>query len=839
MEGDQRHQRSQRHSSGKTGHFEEDHEITKVMTPPPFALTASPVSPPNDSGASDESEEFAENSFLKEQESASAPPDESPNGLPKELRLQMEDSLGHDFSTVQIVRDSQEALASGAEAFAAGDTLHFAPGFYNPASAEGRALIGHELAHIVQQREGRVQASSEVNGMPLNDDHGLESEAASLGAKAAENNIAGKSKEAERKMDGLQKAGNVSLRVGKKVMQRNIFSNAWDWGKKAVAGVADFAGKAIGGVAKVANKALGAVGNFVGNAAKTVAGAAWGGINNLADLLGFDLPDNTTEALVAIASALGSALFFPFKALIPKAVSGTLDMISKVWDFFDKIAEKGKEVIEAIRSWMQTRIDAVEAKAKEKLEEQGVPESHWDGVMSYLQPMLESMAANWWDAIVEGLWELIWPIPGVWADIQGIGEQILVAGGHLWHLRFSKFGEAITQVWAKLNAILGRLMGWLTVAMVAGGAIIGTLGGPLGTAGGAWAGFELAGAIGLGVLLSTAACELTIIATSRAGLHSLEDAETDETKALENELYYENIASGILTLSLLLVMVLIAAAAVKFAKAIVGKVKGMFKRPPLKTRGKRRYRPKKANENKKGRLRNREKDKTTEPIEEGPKTTEEPKHVVDYTKTGLSAQAEADLTALCKRLKMKGEDIQKIIAQFKKHPGGEDLLNRIVNGRYADFEGFDKVLSTFKQGPKVEPDLVAKTVQTLDGADELIKQGYDEIFFERSTDKFGFDADIGAEPKIGIVNTESNSIVVQLKFVQNNKGVASNVTKGCSQVVNAPKGFRKLVDIQVKNGNYSDFMLENRNVGIESIHQTFPDTEIRIKFADGGIFQIK
>ncbi len=90
MEGDQRHQRSQRHSSGKTGHFEEDHEITKVMTPPPFALTASPVSPPNDSGASDESEEFEENSFLKEQESASAPPDESPNGLPKELRLQME-----------------------------------------------------------------------------------------------------------------------------------------------------------------------------------------------------------------------------------------------------------------------------------------------------------------------------------------------------------------------------------------------------------------------------------------------------------------------------------------------------------------------------------------------------------------------------------------------------------------------------------------------------------------------------------------------------------------------------------------------------------------------------
>ncbi len=204
-------------------------------------------------------------------------------------------------------------MASGAEAFAAGDTLHFAPGFYNPTSAEGRALIGHELAHIVQQREGRVQASSEVNGMPLNDDHGLESEAASLGAKAAENNIAGKSKEAERKMDGLQKAGNVSLRVGKKVMQRNIFSNAWDWGKKAVSGVADFAGKAIGGVAKVANKALGAVGNFVGNAAKSVAGAAWGGINKLADLIGWTCSDND-GGLGGDRKRAGQCLVFPIQS---------------------------------------------------------------------------------------------------------------------------------------------------------------------------------------------------------------------------------------------------------------------------------------------------------------------------------------------------------------------------------------------------------------------------------------------------------------------------------------------------------------------------------------------
>ncbi len=88
-------------------------------------------------------------------------------------------------------------------------------------------------------------------------------------------------------------------------------------------------------------------------------------------------------------------------------------------------------------------------------------------------------------------------------------------------------------------------MGWLTVAMVAGGAIIGTLGGPLGTAGGAWAGFELAGAIGLGVL-STAACELTIIAIHKQVSIAWKMLKRMKPLRLRTKLcFYENIASGI------------------------------------------------------------------------------------------------------------------------------------------------------------------------------------------------------------------------------------------------------------------------------------------------------
>src|SRR5258706_196915 len=56
---------------------------------------------------------------------------------------------------------------------------------YQPNSEAGQALIGHELAHVVQQRGGRVSASGQGKGAPIVDDHALEREADEQGAKAA------------------------------------------------------------------------------------------------------------------------------------------------------------------------------------------------------------------------------------------------------------------------------------------------------------------------------------------------------------------------------------------------------------------------------------------------------------------------------------------------------------------------------------------------------------------------------------------------------------------------------------------------------------------------------
>ncbi|MFN8393493.1 MAG: TIGR02594 family protein [Bacteroidia bacterium] len=110
----------------------------------------------------------------------------SGGGLSPELNSQMSSAMGHDFSNVNIHANSSKASDVGALAYAQGNDVHFAPGQFKPDTQSGQELIGHELAHVAQQREGRVQANNSVGGMPVNDDKSLESEADSMGAKAAQ-----------------------------------------------------------------------------------------------------------------------------------------------------------------------------------------------------------------------------------------------------------------------------------------------------------------------------------------------------------------------------------------------------------------------------------------------------------------------------------------------------------------------------------------------------------------------------------------------------------------------------------------------------------------------------
>jgi len=50
----------------------------------------------------------------------------------------------------------------GAQAYTQGTDIHFAPGQYQPSSQGGQELLGHELAHVVQQADGRVKATTQA-----------------------------------------------------------------------------------------------------------------------------------------------------------------------------------------------------------------------------------------------------------------------------------------------------------------------------------------------------------------------------------------------------------------------------------------------------------------------------------------------------------------------------------------------------------------------------------------------------------------------------------------------------------------------------------------------------
>ncbi len=102
-----------------------------------------------------------------------------------------------NFSNVNIKKDSQQATDVGALALTQGDSVHFAPGQFKPETKKGQELIGHEFAHVVQQREGKVKANKQIGKFPINDNKDLEKQADEQGKKAADGVLQRKEKPME------------------------------------------------------------------------------------------------------------------------------------------------------------------------------------------------------------------------------------------------------------------------------------------------------------------------------------------------------------------------------------------------------------------------------------------------------------------------------------------------------------------------------------------------------------------------------------------------------------------------------------------------------------------
>jgi hypothetical protein len=102
--------------------------------------------------------------------------------LEDEVLQMYEDFFETDLSNVMVHEGDGEAETIGALAFTTGNDIYFAVGRYDPFTPEGQRLLGHELTHVIQQKEGRVN-NPYRNSIVVVHNPGLEAEAERCGQK--------------------------------------------------------------------------------------------------------------------------------------------------------------------------------------------------------------------------------------------------------------------------------------------------------------------------------------------------------------------------------------------------------------------------------------------------------------------------------------------------------------------------------------------------------------------------------------------------------------------------------------------------------------------------------
>lgn len=87
-------------------------------------------------------------------------------GISDSLKYQFESKSGYSFDDVRVHYNSEKPAQFQALAYTQGNQVYIGPG--------QEKHLKHELAHVVQQKQGIVRANSKVNGQPLNTEKALE-----------------------------------------------------------------------------------------------------------------------------------------------------------------------------------------------------------------------------------------------------------------------------------------------------------------------------------------------------------------------------------------------------------------------------------------------------------------------------------------------------------------------------------------------------------------------------------------------------------------------------------------------------------------------------------------
>ncbi|ELR71180.1 hypothetical protein C900_02984 [Fulvivirga imtechensis AK7] len=136
-------------------------------------------------------------------------------GLPDELKGGIENLSGYSMDDVKVHYNSARPAQLNAHAYAQGTDIHIAPG--------QEKHLPHEAWHVVQQKQGRVKPTTQMHGVQVNDNEGLEKEADAMGGKALQRISSGDDTPLGSKM--LQNSYQISYPVQKNDKLKDLLDN--------------------------------------------------------------------------------------------------------------------------------------------------------------------------------------------------------------------------------------------------------------------------------------------------------------------------------------------------------------------------------------------------------------------------------------------------------------------------------------------------------------------------------------------------------------------------------------------------------------------------------------
>jgi len=500
--------------------------------------------------------------------------------------------FGRDVESVRVHTDAAATRSAeylNALAYTTGSHIVFRHGHFTPSTPEGKRLLAHELAHVMQQRSSpatRTASSVELDasGDPFEREADAVADRLGLGEPpgwAAASRV-GAVPAIQRSIADDVGAVVVGAGAGVAETVTSLASSAWEQTKAAASG-------AWQGTKAVASAAW--------REAKVVAAAvaecaAWGGgvgarlltgeFTTVWDLLGIPaVPARSPEGLRAVLRAFRHpcvrALAGPFysPALVTELeklaplVIGIWYLLQNPERLFDPVREAVGEMIAQVPSAASMLISMA-------LPDVARMQRHMEGIWFYLKAAVEDLGRNWWQTLKDSAWDLLWPLPGVKEDFEKMFETGAATVDHVTASKWSQAVDDVLAIWRLFNSILGRLYGWLFILSIIIGAVLGGVFGlGAGAIPGAAAGAEFALALGEALVISTAAAEGASIYKA---MYDLTYAEQSPEGEIED---YQQIAQSSIALAILGIMLALGALAARFARGVMARLGPVLRRTRL------------------------------------------------------------------------------------------------------------------------------------------------------------------------------------------------------------------------------------------------------------------